>query len=110
MNSDSFNIKLAPKNIGNASITDNKVNIDALSISEQEKQRFEQDTKHRNWLVIWVMIIISSWLTLVLILVYISTFLCPYFCKEIIITLLATTTVNVLGLPYIILHGLFDNK
>lgn len=73
--------------------------------ADPDKRRFDQDTDTRFWLAIWVAIISSLWLLFVA--------LCICLCKfkmtsEIMIVLLCTSTANVLGLPYIVLYGLFD--
>lgn len=79
---------------------------DVKTMEEQEAERFGQDTRLRKVLAIWTMVIISSWLLAVLlILVFKDTLK-----SEVLITLLATTTINVLGLPKIILEGLFRGR
>jgi len=75
--------------------------------ADPDKRRFDQDTDTRYWLAIWVAIVSTAWLLFVA--------LCVCCCKfqmttEIIIALLCTCTANVLGLPYIVLHGLFDRE
>lgn len=80
-------------------------NQDEKSLRKQKSERYEQDTKHRKLLVIWTMIIISVWLLLVFpVLVF-----CRHLSDVVLTTLLATTTVNVLGLAKIILGNLFPH-
>lgn len=110
MISNPFNIKIAPKNIGNVPTIDDKTNVDALSISEQGKRRFEQDTKHRNWLVWWTMGVVSVWLIAVLMIVAFNKKYNLLVDNNVLMTLLATTTLNVLGLARIILGGLFNTN
>lgn len=67
-----------------------------------ENNGLSQDILHRKILVFWVMGIVSLWLLAVL---YIIVW--RELSDTVKITLLTTTTVNILGLPYIILKGLF---
>lgn len=83
------------------------IDVDTLSINKQETIRFKQDTKHRNWLVIWMMIVVSVWLIVVLLITMFNIPWRLYISEKTLITLLATTTINILGLSKIILHGLF---
>lgn len=83
------------------------IDVDIFSINKQKAIRFEQDTRHRNWLVIWMMVVVSVWLIVVLLITMFNIPWCLYVSEKAIITLLATTTINVLGLSKIILHGLF---
>lgn len=80
-------------------------NNDIKTLEQQEAERFGKDTKLRATLAIWTMIIISFWLVSVLLIIVFKSNL----ETKITITLLATTTLNVLGLPKIILEGLFKN-
>lgn len=90
---------------------DNKAtDYDNYSLEEQEAIRFGQDTKHRNWLVIWMMIVVGVWLMAVLLFSTFNNAWCLNISDNVLITLLATTTINVLGLSKIILGGLFGNR
>lgn len=82
--------------------------IDAKSIDAQEIIRFKQDTKHRGLLVKWMMFVVSLWLLAVLVMLFVNPLL--EIRDSVLITLLATTTVNVLGLANIILKGLFGDS
>lgn len=75
---------------------------DVDTMEQQEIKRFGRDTKLRGALAIWTMVIISAWLLFVLVLLFFIEL-----DSNVAITLLATTTINVLGLPKIILEGLF---
>lgn len=73
--------------------------------ADPDKRRFDQDTDTRFWLAIWVAIVSTLWL------VFVALFLTFSGCdidSGVLIALLCTSTANVLGLPYIVLHGLFD--
>lgn len=80
-------------------------NQDYKSLEQQKADRFGQDTKHRKILILWTMGLISVWLLAVLaIMVW-----CGHLSDMVLTTLLATTTVNVLGLAKIILANLFPH-
>lgn len=74
-----------------------------------ENKRYEQDTKWRDRLAKWVVWVTSIWMFTILLILLIEGF-CSTFDleKEVLITLLATTTANVLGLPLIVLRGIFS--
>ncbi|MGL5894138.1 MAG: hypothetical protein ACRCZM_05950, partial [Bacteroidales bacterium] len=76
---------------------------DQESISSEDiSNRYNEDTKHRRVMVYWTMAVVSAWLLLsLIILVWVRI------SDNVKITLLTTTTANILGLPYIILKGLF---
>ena len=81
--------------------------FDAMSMEDQERKRYGQDTRFRKYLTYWVMVIVPIWLFLVIVIVYLCSFgLCKLTDVQ-MSTLLATTTANVLGLAYIVLKGMF---
>lgn len=100
------NIQLAPNAILNT-IENSGNDPDSLNISEQKRKRYEQNTLHRNFLVHWVAWVVSLWLLIVINVIIANARLKLGMESEVQITLLATTTVNVLGLAYIVLKGLF---
>lgn len=105
---DSFNRwKWLPNNKTTANIDDE--NIDALPMDDQERMRFAQDTRHRHRLVWWMMWVVSIWLLSVLLITCLNQVLGLGVKVEVQITLLATTTLNVLGLANIILNGLSNH-
>lgn len=85
-------------------------NIDKLDIDEQikllsfheELKRFKSNTKNRSLLSIWTFAIISVWLIAVVVLLS-----CNFLSDSVAITLLSTTTINIIGLPAIVLRGYF---
>jgi len=85
-------------------------NVDQFGMDEQERIRFAQDTKHRGRLVLWMMWVVSIWLAAVLLFTAFNKLLCLDIDNKVLITLLATTTLNVLGLARIILGGLFSGR
>lgn len=76
----------------------------------QEAERYAQDTEQRNDLVRWMKWVVTLWLFFVLLFTITNRVWCIGLSENVLITLLATTTVNVLGLSKIILSGLFDKK
>ena len=84
--------------------------IDEDSVEKQRKIRFRQDTKHRHQLIVWMMVLISVWLCLVIAAVFLNGPLGLGISDTVLVTLLATTTANVLGLPSIILRDLFKGR
>lgn len=85
--------------------------VDEMSMDEQKKTRYSQDTKYRKHLACWVMVIVPVWLATVLIILFIKGFnSCFDLSNTVMVTLLATTTVNVLGLAFIVLKGIFPQK
>lgn len=101
-----YNINTIPENI----VGDELEDVDDKSMREQRKARFSQDTRFRKHLANWVMIIVPSWLFLVIVILFFAGFNLLKLQTEVLITLLATTTVNVLGLAYIVLKGIFPES
>lgn len=90
--------------------------IDNETKEAQEKERYRQDTKHRDYLVRWVVYTNSAWLIAILVIVIAhgaanedGTDLFQL-SDTVMVTLLATTTANVLGLALIVLRGLFSDS
>lgn len=84
---------------------------DEHSLGEQKKlynDRFKKDTTWRCRLSWWVIGVDSVWLIAVIVILFLNYSLL-HLDNSILITLLGTTTVNVLGLAFIILKGLFGN-
>lgn len=80
---------------------------DTLNLGEQKRARYKQDTHFRRCLAIWVMHIVPLWLFMVMIVVVFYGVGWMNLSDTAIVTLLATTTANVLGLAYIVLKGIF---
>lgn len=106
LNNIDYAINAIPENIANDTLED----VDDKSMREQRKARFSQDTRFRKHLANWVMIIVPSWLFLVIVILFFAGFNLLKLQTEVLITLLATTTVNVLGLAYIVLKGIFPES
>lgn len=84
--------------------------VDDMTMREQRKTRFSQDTRYRKYLANWVMFIVPCWLLAVVVIVFLQGFSIIKLDNEVIITLLATTTLNVLGLAYIVLKGIYPES
>lgn len=103
INNAAYDFNAIPENIPNDDLDD----IDDRSMREQRKARFSQDTRFRRHLACWVMFIVPIWLALVMAVLFLRGFRLIELPTEVLITLLATTTINVLGLAYIVLKGIF---
>ena len=77
------------------------------SLEEQKRERYKQDTIQRKELARWVQWLVSIWLGLIMVIIFFTGFNITNFDVTVIVTILATTTANVLGLSYIVLKGLF---
>ena len=110
MDNNSFeHINIDPERLNTSSESNIPTNddIDSLDLKEQKRERYSQDTKYRKHLAIWVMWVVSIWhATVLLIITAVAIWDLPME-SNVQITLLATTTVNVLGLAYIVLKGIF---
>ncbi|MDR1918826.1 MAG: hypothetical protein LBQ65_04170 [Tannerellaceae bacterium] len=85
-------------------------NADSLDIPTQESLRYRQDTKERKTLSKWVRRVVSLWLVFAAFILLFNHILCFNLSDTVICMLLGTTTINILGLAYIVLKGLFENK
>lgn len=82
-------------------------NPDAEDLETQERKRYAQDTTYRKLLAKWVMWVVSVWLGIVITIVVLTGIRVLTYTPTVLVTLLATTTINVLGLAFIVLRGLF---
>ena len=72
-----------------------------------EAKRYSSDTFYRRWLARWTAIVVSVWLLAVLlILLFNESHI--HLAGNVLMVLLGTTTLNVLGLSYIVLRGHFQ--
>ena len=81
---------------------------DRLDLKKQEAERYAQDTKERKYLSHWVVRLVSWWLPSVLFVITLNKLLRFDIDNVVLCTLLGTTTINILGLAFIILKGLFN--
>lgn len=69
-----------------------------------QADRYQSDTKDRQWLAQWATCVVSLWLFFVLLIVTQT----KHLSDAVLMTLLGTTTLNVLGLSFIVLRGHFN--
>lgn len=84
--------------------------VDDMTMREQRKNRFSQDTRYRRYLANWVMFIVPIWLICVVLILFLSGISVIKLDNEVLITLLATTTINILGLAFILLKGIYPES
>jgi hypothetical protein len=89
------------------------LDVDSDDLYEQVKKallsRLNSDTSAREWLARWTAVVVAVWLLLVYFILIGND---KYFklSDTVLITLVTTTTLNVLGLPIIVLRNLFPEK
>lgn len=91
-----------------------EVGMEDMDVESKRSQsiRYKQNTAHRDYLVKWVVVTNSAWLIAVVVILiahgaYDEKAKLFHLSDSVIMTLLGTTTVNVLGLAFIVLKGLF---
>jgi hypothetical protein len=88
-----------------------KAEKESESLEQQSKrlknERYSQDTGNRGLLIAWGAATVTIWLIAVFILLFLNK-KSVFLSDSVLITLLGTTTVNVLGLMYIVLRDLFN--
>lgn len=86
------------------------VDIDSDDLTAQRKlfenQRYKEDTSHRKWLALWTAVVVTLWLLAVLYILVMNKRSIGL-GDTVLVALLGTTTLNVLGLSYIVLRGHF---
>jgi len=87
------------------------IDSDDLAIQKElkrlEAKRYSSDTLYRRWLAKWTAIVVTVWLVAVLlILLFNESYI--HLAGNVLMVLLGTTTLNVLGLSYIVLRGHFQ--
>ncbi|MDR1459617.1 MAG: hypothetical protein LBI60_05330 [Bacteroidales bacterium] len=89
------------------------VDFDNLDINRQKSlalERYKQDTDERKLLSHWVIWVVSAWLFFTLLILAFNHPWCLGLSDAVCCMFLGTTTVNILGLAYIVLKGLFPEK
>lgn len=102
MNNDIFTTQ--PNQIDDPSI--GPYNPDDCNLARQQAFRYAQYTAHRKRLITWIMWIIPVWLVAVLLITAFGSDV----SETVKVTLLATTTINVIGLALVVLKGMFGNE
>lgn len=72
-------------------------------------ERYREDTRHRRNLSTWAASIVSMWLIAVMLILIFNKNKIGLE-NSTLIALLSTTTLNILGMMFIVLRGLFENK
>lgn len=87
------------------------IDSDGLKLQEERlrNDRFRSDTNDRKWLAKWTAWVVSVWLGGVLVILVSNKFLCIQLSDFVLTALLGTTTLNVLGLSFIVLRGHFNS-
>ena len=75
-------------------------------MKELEVEKFDSDIKDRKWLAKWSAVVVSIWLILVVVILFLNKCLLNL-SDAVLMTLLGTTTLNILGLSFIVLRGHF---
>ena len=90
---------------------DDKIDLDSEPLSVQlgrlQNQRYQENTIQRKRLAYWVQIIVTVWLLIVIIFLSINNNYL-HLSDNVLMVLLGTTTLNVLGLPLVVLRGFFS--
>lgn len=73
-------------------------------------KRYNDTSELRKHSAYWVMVVVSFWLLLVVSIVFFCGFECMKLEPSVIIALLTTTTVNIIGLPLVLLQGLYPKE
>lgn len=81
-----------------------------IKMKDLENERFKSDTKDRKWLAKWTAYVVSIWLGLVLLILFSNNFFSLNLSDTVLVALLGTTTLNVLGLSFIVLKGHFQSS
>lgn len=98
------------------SFTSHDLDIDSddlraqIKMKQLENDRYRSDTNDRKWLAIWTAGVVSIWLLLVIIILVENERSRLCLSDSVIIALLGTTTLNVLGLSFIVLKGHFQSS
>jgi hypothetical protein len=98
------------------SFSNRDLDIDSDDLKEQiklkqlESKRYSSDTFDRKWLAIWTAVIVSIWLGFVLYILIKNEKNLICLSDTVLVALLGTTTLNVLGLSFIVLRGHFNSS
>lgn len=77
-----------------------------LQIAISRYERYKGDTKDRRWLAKWSVFVVLVWLLFVMIVLCFNNNYIGM-SDTVLVTLLGTTTLNILGLSFIVLRGHF---
>lgn len=71
------------------------------------EKRYNDTSRLRMHTAYWVVIVVSVWLLVVISVVVLCGLRWLHISDAVLITLLGTTTVNIIGLPFVLLQGLY---
>lgn len=100
-------------NIGNATNGDKRkydIDDEHIELKKSIRIRYQEDSRHRRGLICWIKWVISIWLGAILVIISFAGLNIFSLDTTVICVLLGTTTINVLGLAYIVLKGLFEKN
>lgn len=83
----------------------NKAQLETI-LQKLKNDRYEEDTRFRRILALWTTTVVTLWLGFV-VFVLCNTNSFFQFSDTVLSVLLGTTTLNILGLSFIVLKGLF---
>ena len=78
-------------------------------VKNQERKRYADTSRLRKYSAFWVMAVVTLWLVGVFCVLKFNNS-CFCLSDSVLIALLTTTTANILGLPFIILQGLYPKE
>ncbi len=97
-------------------LSKNDLDIDSDDLKAQvemkrlESYRYKSDTVDRKWLAIWTAGVVTLWLIAVIGILLYNKSQSIGLSDTVLVTLLGTTTLNVLGLSFIVLRGHFTSS
>jgi hypothetical protein len=104
----SFNVDFESDSFSGVS-PENGRDIDLYDIEKQKAIRYGRDTIERQRLAHWVTRAVSLWLFCVIIIIVLKGFCVLKLSDTVMCMLLGSTTINILGLAYILLNGIFPS-
>lgn len=102
--------------IGSKHPTFRDLDIDSDDINFQKEirklgvKKLGSDIEDRKWLAKWSACIVTIWLVVVITILVTNNYYSLYLSDAVLITLLGTTTLNILGLSFIVLRGHFSSS
>lgn len=86
---------------------ESKNNYNKKTLSALKKKRFQDNTKLRSRLSLWAFLILSVWIISVIVILFFNE---AVFCisDNVLITLLSTTTINIIGIVLIVMKDIFN--
>lgn len=98
------------ENNSNRSFSENFTEKDITEKNIAKLERYKDNSKHRKGLIRWTKLTIMGWLMSIIIILLLQGFSFYNLDTAVLCVLLGTTTLNILGLAYIVLKGMFYIK